>query len=292
MLTEIEKILGTGAAREVAGKPAATPADEAGARALTALCRERGWRLHPWAGGEPPSRDLPPETVLVTPGPGLTGEFALAAADYYCEAPATMTADELERMLDETPLWLPFAAPVYLRMTWAELVARYPANAFAAAHGELYRFLFGLSFVNDDGELVSTGRRTIKGVAGYDLSKLFLGSRGNAGLITRVRLRLFLRPADAAFWRTGGVKPGAGAAGIAGRVCLVRADGETLVYADGHPGDVDAAAEALRRAMPDLAEVSRGDAASRDFAAAVAALPYRPPAEPPAAALAFSDLYI
>ena len=290
MLAEIEKVLGTGAAREVAAWPAATPADEAGARALTALCRGRGWRLHPWAGGEPPSRELPPETVLVTPGPGLTGEFALAAADYYCEAPATMTADELERMLDETPLWLPFAAPAYLRMTSAELVARYPANAFAPAYGELYRFLFGLSFVNDDGELVSTGRRTIKGVAGYDLSKLFLGSRGRAGLITRVRLRLFRRPAEAAFWRAK--TPSAGAPEIAGRVCLLRADGETLAYADGHPGDVDDAAEALRRAMPDLAEVSRGDAASRDFAAAVAALPYRPPADPPGAAPAFSDLYI
>ncbi len=290
MLTEIEKVLGTGAAREVAGKPAATPADEAGARALTALCRERGWRLHPWAGGEPPSRELPPETVLVTPGPGLTGEFALAAADYYCETPATMTADELERLLDETPLWLPFAAPAGAAMALGELVARYPANAFAPAYGELYRFLFGLSFVNDDGELVSTGRRTIKGVAGYDLSKLFLGSRGRAGLIMRTRLRLFRRPAEAAFWRAR--RPSEGAGEIAGRVCRLEADGEALLYADGHPGDVDAAAEALRRAMPDLAEVSRGDAASRDFAAAVAALPYRPPADPPGAAPAFSDLYI
>jgi hypothetical protein len=290
LLTEIEKALGRGAAREVAGRPAATLADEAAARALTALCRERGWRLHPWAGGEPPSRDLPPETVLVTPGPGLTGEFALAAGDYYCEPPATMTAGELERKLDGTPLWLPFAAPAYPRMTSAELVARYPANAFAAAYGELHRLLFGLSFVNDDGEPVSTGRRTIKGVAGYDLSKLFLGSRGRAGLITRVRLRLFRRPADAAFWRA--VRPGGGACEIGDRICRLDADGGTLAYADGHPGDVDAAAEGLRRAMPDLAEVSRGDAASRDFAAAVAALPYRPAADPPADAAAFSDLYI
>ena len=287
MLAEIEKVLGTGAPGEVAGRPAATLADEAGARALAALCRERGWRLHPWAAGEPPSRELPPETVLVTPGPGLTGEFALAADDYYCEAPAPMTLGELERRLEGTPLWLPFAAPTGAQMAVGELVARYPANAFAPAYGELYRFLFGLSFINDDGELVSTGRRTIKGVAGYDLSKLFLGSRGRAGLITRVRLRLFRRPADAAFWRAR--RPGEGELGD--RVCLLGADGETLLYADGHPGDVDAAAERLRRAMPDLAEVSRGAAASRDFAAAVTALPYRPPADPPAAP-AFSDIYI
>lgn len=290
MLAEIEKELGKGAARAEGVWPAVALADEAAARALTALCRERGWRLHPWAGGGPPSRELPPETVLVTPGPGLTGEFALAADDYYCEAPATMTPGELERRLEGTPLWLPFAAPACARMASAELVARYPANAFAPAYGELHRLLFGLAFVNDDGELVSTGRRTIKGVAGYDLSKLFLGARGRAGLITRVRLRLFRRPADAAFWRAR--KPGEGAGGLGDRVCLLDADGGALLYADGHPDDVDDDAEGLRRAMPDLAEVSRGAAASRDFAAAVGALPYRPPAAPPADAPAFSDLYI
>ncbi len=289
MLAEIEKALGKGAARAVAGRPAVTLADEAGARALATLCRERGWRLHPWAGGEPPSPDLPPETVLVTPGPGLTGEFALAADDYYCEAPAPTTLGELEGKLEGTPLWLPFAAPAGAATALGELIARYPPNAFAPAYGELHRLLFGLSFVNDDGELVSTGRRTIKGVAGYDLSKLFLGSRGRAGLITRVRLRLFRRPAEAVFWRTRGATPGDAVSG--GRVCRLEADGETLLYADGHPCDVDAAAERLRRATPDLAEVSRGDAAGRDFAAAVTALPYRPPAEPPAAP-AFSDLFI
>jgi FAD/FMN-containing dehydrogenase len=290
MLAEIIEVLGSDAVREVEGRPAATLPDEAGARSLAALCRDRGWRLHPWAGGDAPSRDFPPGTALVTPGPALTGEFSLAAADYYCEAPATMTVVELERELGDTPLWLPFAAPAYARMAAGELVARYPANAFAAAYGELYRFLFGLSFVNDDGESVSTGRRTIKGVAGYDLSKLFLGSRGRAGLITRVRLRLFRRPADAAFWRATGTGEGSGKA--VDRVCLVVSAGETLAYADGHPDDVDAAGEALRRAMSDLAEVSRGAAASRDFAAAVASLRYRPTTTPPAAEDTFSDLYI
>jgi glycolate oxidase FAD binding subunit len=289
MLAEIEKALGEGTAQAVVGRPAVTLADEAGARALAALCRERGWCLHPWASGELPSPDLPADTALVTPGPGLTGEFALAADDYYCEAPAPTTLGELEGKLEGTPLWLPFAAPAGAAMALGELIARYPANAFAPAYGELHRLLFGLSFINDDGELVSTGRRTIKGVAGYDLSKLFLGSRGRAGLITRVRLRLFRRPAEAVFWRTRGATPDDAVSG--GCVCRLDADGEALLYADGHPGDVDAAAERLRRAMPDLAEVSRGDAASRDFAAAVAALPYRPPAEPPAAP-AFSDLYI
>jgi FAD/FMN-containing dehydrogenase len=186
MFADIEKALGRGAVTTAAGRPAVTLADEAAARALTALCRERGLRLKPWSGGEAPTADLPPEAVLVSPGAGLTGEGADAADDCYCEVPATMTAAELAARLAETPLWLPFATAGGAAAAVGVLIACYAPNAFAPAYGELQRLLFGLSFVNDDGELVATGRRTIKGVAGYDLSKLFLGSRGRAGLITSV----------------------------------------------------------------------------------------------------------
>jgi FAD/FMN-containing dehydrogenase len=290
MLSEIENVPGLGVGPPVAGKPTVEVADEAGARALTGFCLRRGWNLHAWAGGEPPSRDLPPKTVLVTPGAGLTGDYAVAVDDCYCEAPATMTAAEIERRLEETPLWLPFATPGAASEAAATLVARYPPNAFAPAYGELHRFLFGLSFVSDDGDVVSTGRKTIKGVAGYDISKVFLGSWGRAGLITRVRLRLFPRPAEAAFWRA----PADAATfdDLGDRVCLARADEETLIYVDGHPGDVAVVGEKVRRAAGAEAEVSRGAEAARDFAAAVASLPRRAPSGPPAGWPAFSALFI
>lgn len=271
MFSDIEETLGKEAVREVAGRPAVTLADEAAARALTALCRERGWRLRPWSGGAPARGELPPEAILVTPGAGLTGEFAVAAEDYYCEVPATTTAAELAARLSETPLWLPFATAGGEAARLGALVACYAPNAFAPAYGEMQRLLFGLSFVNDDGDLVATGRRTIKGVAGYDLSKLFLGSRGRAGLITRVRLRLFSRPRDAALWRAPG-GPVTASHG-AEQVCTLEGEGETLYYADGHAADLDAVAGALRGLRPELTEVRRGPEAAADFAAAVGRLP-------------------
>jgi FAD/FMN-containing dehydrogenase len=60
-------------------------------------------------------------------------------------------------------------------------------------YGVTADFVRGLEVVTASGELLRTGRRTAKGVAGYDLTKLIVGSEGTLGVITRATLGL--RPA-------------------------------------------------------------------------------------------------
>ncbi|MFD3516687.1 FAD-binding oxidoreductase [Streptomyces sp. NPDC058657] len=60
-------------------------------------------------------------------------------------------------------------------------------------YGVTAEYVLGLDVVLADGRLMSTGRRTAKGVAGYDLTRLFVGSEGSLGIV--VRAVLALRPA-------------------------------------------------------------------------------------------------
>ncbi len=61
-------------------------------------------------------------------------------------------------------------------------------------YGVTRDYVLGLEVVLPDGEVIRTGGRTLKGVVGYDLTRLFVGSEGTLGFVTRAILKLLPYP--------------------------------------------------------------------------------------------------
>lgn len=64
----------------------------------------------------------------------------------------------------------------------------------AVKYGVTKDFILGLEVVLPSGEILHTGARTEKSVTGYDLTRLFVGSEGTLGIITKIYARLLPLP--------------------------------------------------------------------------------------------------
>jgi glycolate oxidase len=73
-------------------------------------------------------------------------------------------------------------------------VAECAGGPRALKYGVTRDYVLGLEVVLPTGEIIRTGVRTAKGVVGYDLTRLMVGSEGTLGIITKIVLRLLPLP--------------------------------------------------------------------------------------------------
>src|SRR5215470_9448886 len=103
---------------------------------------------------------------------------------------------DLRRALEPHRLFYPPDPSSY---DWCTIGGNLSTNAgglCCVKYGVTTDFVLGLEVVLADGAVLRTGRRTVKGVAGYDLARLFVGAEGTLGVITQATLAL--RPLPAA----------------------------------------------------------------------------------------------
>ncbi|MCG8567859.1 MAG: FAD-binding protein [Desulfobacterales bacterium] len=73
-------------------------------------------------------------------------------------------------------------------------VAECAGGPKAVKYGVTRDYILGLTAVTPTGEIIKTGVATAKGVAGYDLTRLIVGSEGTLCVVTEITLRLIAKP--------------------------------------------------------------------------------------------------
>ena len=73
-------------------------------------------------------------------------------------------------------------------------VAECAGGPSAVKYGVTRDYVLGLEAVLPDGRLIHTGVRTAKGVVGYDLTRLLVGSEGTLAIVTKITVRLLPAP--------------------------------------------------------------------------------------------------
>jgi glycolate oxidase FAD binding subunit len=144
-----------------------------------------------WENGGAPVRaerrvTLAPHAAIVEYVPGDLTLTALAGT----------TLEELRSVTAANAQWLPLDPFGPTSGTIGGVVATGSWGPLAHAHGTPRDQVLGVEAVTGRGEIVRGGGRVTKNVAGFDLTRLLIGSWGTLGIVTEVTVRLRARPQD------------------------------------------------------------------------------------------------
>jgi glycolate oxidase len=109
--------------------------------------------------------------------------------------PGVITGD-FHRAVEKKGLFYPPDPASSVFCTLGGNMAECAGGPSAVKYGVTRDYVLGLEVVLPTGELIKTGVKTTKGVVGYDLTRLFIGSEGTLGIITRMTLRLLPLPQE------------------------------------------------------------------------------------------------
>ncbi|WP_369808703.1 FAD-binding oxidoreductase [Pararhodobacter sp. CCB-MM2] len=161
--------------------------------AIVRLCARHGLAIVPFgAGSSLEGNASAPQGGVCLDMTRMGRVLRVSPEDLDCTVQAGVTREALNHHLRDSGLFFPVDPGA--NATLGGMAATRASGTTTVRYGSMREAVLSLTVVTPEGEILRTAGRARKSAAGYDLTRLFLGSEGTLGVITEVSLRLFGRP--------------------------------------------------------------------------------------------------
>ncbi len=172
----------------------AFPADGAEISALVRLANAHRFPVYPRGSGSGMVGACLPRGGLVIVTNRLKRVLEIDAANMTAVVEPGVITEDLQKAAAKYGLFYPPDPASLAFSSMGGNVATCAGGPRAVKYGVTRDYLLGLEMVLPTGEIIRTGTRTMKGVVGYDMTRLMAGSEGTLGIFTKIVVRLIPAP--------------------------------------------------------------------------------------------------
>jgi glycolate oxidase len=124
----------------------------------------------------------------------MVSSVVIEKEDLYAIVEPGVTTESLQNQVESKGLFYPPDPASKSASTMGGNVAECAGGLRGLKYGTTKDYVLGLELVTPEGKVIRCGARTVKSVAGYDVTRLMVGSEGTLGIITSITVRLLPYP--------------------------------------------------------------------------------------------------